>query len=354
MQEIKSKGYSIFIGNRSLYKLDQLIKSSQYSRIFILCDENTFTHCLPELLYKCPSLHESELLEIESGEESKSLAICNDLLKSLSESKADRKSLLLNLGGGVIGDLGGFTASIYQRGIDFIQVPTTLLAMADSSVGGKTGVDLDGIKNQVGTFSNPKGVFIFFGFLHTLNHRELISGFAEIIKVALISDVKLFDSLSRTKSINSNSVVKFIERSVLIKNGIVESDPNEKSIRRSLNFGHTIGHALESYFLSTTNHLLHGEAVALGMLAESFISLKMGMISPVEFKKVESLLQKFYKNQNLPIPNEQKIFDLLKHDKKIESDKLNFTLLKGIGKSKINCLVSDELISESLNYLWTE
>jgi 3-dehydroquinate synthase len=354
MQEIKSDGYSVFVGNRSISRLNQFIKSSGYSKVFILCDENTFNHCLPDLLYSCASLHESELLEIESGEASKNLAICNDLLKSLSESKADRKSLLLNLGGGVIGDLGGFTASIYLRGIDFIQVPTTLLAMSDSSVGGKTGVDLDGIKNQIGTFSNPAAVFIYPKFLQTLNERELISGFAEIIKIALINDKKLFTSVSRLNSINSKSVIRFIDKSISIKNKIVKKDPREKNIRRALNFGHTIGHALESYYLSSNNQILHGEAVALGMIAEAFISYRLNLISKPEFKRIESIIKKFFGNQNLPKPILQKLFNLLNYDKKNQSGKINFTLLNGIGSCKINCIVSDELISESVNFLWNE
>ena len=353
-KQIKSAGYSIYIGQESLQNLDRHIKKSKYSKIFILCDENTFTHCLPELLYRCDSLHEAELLEIESGEENKQLSICGDLLRSLSESNADRKSLLLNLGGGVIGDLGGFTASIYKRGIDFVNVPTTLLAMADASVGGKTAVDLDGIKNQIGLFSSPQGVFIYTGFLQTLPQRELLAGLAEIIKVALIADADLFDSILRIKKLNSQNLEYLIQKAVAIKNSIVKKDPLEKSIRQALNFGHTVGHALESFYMTTQNALLHGEAVALGMIAESCIAFKSDMISFSHFQKIQKIIQKFFGENKIPPPDVDAVFRWMKHDKKSQYGEIKFTLLSGPGKSKIECTVSHALVLDSFRFLWPQ
>ena len=351
---IKSAGYEIHLGSESLQKLDGFLSKKKYSKIFILCDGNTFNHCLPELLYQCSALHEAELLEIESGEENKNLNICADLLRSLSESEADRRALLLNLGGGVIGDLGGFTASVYKRGIDFLNVPTTLLAMADASVGGKTGVDLDGIKNQIGVFRNPSAVFIYPSFLETLLERELLSGFAEIIKSALIADEEFFTSISKLKKISSKNLLKYIQRSVEIKNEIVKKDPFEKSIRKSLNFGHTIGHALESFYLKTSTSLLHGEAVALGMLTEAYLSKKLNFISSLELIKIQKVIHRFYGLENIPVPDMDALLNLMRQDKKNQDGKIKFSLMQGIGKSKIDIDVPADLILESINTLWPE
>ncbi|MFN6038329.1 MAG: 3-dehydroquinate synthase [Bacteroidota bacterium] len=351
---IKSTGYEIHLGAQSLHKLDSFLTKKKYSKIFILCDENTFNHCLPELLYQCSALHEAELLEIESGEENKNLNICADLLRSLTESEADRRALMLNLGGGVIGDLGGFTASVYKRGIDFINVPTTLLAMADASVGGKTGVDLDGVKNQVGVFSNPSAVIIYPRFLETLPERELLSGFAEIIKSALIADEKFFTSLSKLRKISAKNLLKYIQRSVEIKNDIVKKDPTEISVRKALNFGHTIGHALESFYLKTSTSLLHGEAVALGMLAEAYLSKKLNFISSQELIKIQKVIHRFYGFEHFIVPDMNALLQLMKQDKKNQDGKIKFSLLQGIGKSKIDCEVPIDLILESINTLWPE
>ena len=224
MKTISANGYKVMIGGEALAELDGFLNKKKYSSIFILGDENTFRFCLPELLYQCSALHEANLLEVESGEQSKSLQVATDLLKTLTESGADRKSLVLNLGGGVIGDLGGFVASIYMRGIDFIQVPTSLLAMADSAVGGKTGIDFEGLKNQLGTIRQPAGVFIFPGFLHSLPLSQLYSGFAEIIKAGLIGDKNLFLKLARLKKLLPVNAEKIIFRAVEIKNDVVKTE----------------------------------------------------------------------------------------------------------------------------------
>ena len=240
MKEIKADNYSVWIGENSISKLDV----SQYSKIGILVDENTKEFCLPLL----SEIKKSVIIEIKSGEENKNIDSCNLIWEALTKNCFDRNSLLINLGGGVIGDMGGFCASTYKRGIEFIQIPTSLLAMVDASVGGKLGVDFNGLKNQVGLFSNPKSVIINPKFLETLPEDELRSGFAEVVKHALIVDKNLWNHL-KNNPFQDLYWEEIIESSVQIKNKIVMSDPKEKGERKKLNFGHTFGHAIESYYL---------------------------------------------------------------------------------------------------------
>jgi len=264
VKEIKSDNYSIWLGENSLSKLD----ISGYSKVAILVDENTKRNCLPKL----PQLENSIIIEVTSGEINKSISSCNYIWEQLSEHNFDRDSLLINLGGGVIGDMGGFAASTYKRGIDFIQVPTTLLAMVDASVGGKLGVDFNGLKNQIGLFNNPESVLIFPEFLETLPENQLKSGYAEVVKHALISDNNLWEKIISVP-FNEMNWGEIIETSINIKNKIVLSDPYEKGERKKLNFGHTFGHAVESYYLEKGTPILHGEAVLMGILLEVEMSL---------------------------------------------------------------------------------
>ena len=240
MKEIKSDNYSIWLGGNSLSKLD----ISGYSKVAILVDENTKRDCLPKL----PQFENPIIIEIKSGEENKNINTCNFIWEQLTAQHFDRNSLLINLGGGVIGDMGGFAASTYKRGIDFIQIPTTLLAMVDASVGGKLGVDFNGLKNQIGLFNNPESVLIFPEFLETLPENQLKSGFAEVVKHALISDKNLWEELTST-TFDKLNWEAIILTSIQIKNNIILSDPFEKGNRKKLNFGHTFGHAVESYYL---------------------------------------------------------------------------------------------------------
>lgn len=351
LKKISSVGYSVCIGSDSLLELNRFIRKQKYSRIFILCDENTFRLCLPELMNECEALHEAELLEIESGEEHKNLEIVKDLLAALTDAGADRHSLLLNLGGGVVSDMGGFIASIYKRGFDFVNVPTTLLSMADASVGGKTGVDFKGLKNHIGTFAQPKGVFVFPDFLHSLPKRELLSGLAEVLKAGLICDADFFAAVTRLKNLKPQKSVEILYRSVTIKNNIVKKDPEEKNIRKALNFGHTIGHALETASLSTPQPLLHGEAVALGMLAEARISCDMQYISSVELRKIANGLARFFPGLKAPVTDAGLLIDLMRQDKKNREGNINFVLLNKLGKYRIDCVVPEALVVKSLHEL---
>ena len=252
MKEIKAIDYSIWIGENSLSKFG----ISTYSKVAILVDENTKRDCL----HKLPKIENAIIIEIKSGEEYKNISTCNFIWEQLTINNFDRNSLLINLGGGVIGDMGGFCAATYKRGLDFIHIPTTLLAMVDASVGGKLGIDFKGFKNQIGLFNNPKAVLISPEFLETLAESELKSGFSEVVKHALISDNSLWVKLKNTPFTDFDWG-DIIDTNVQIKNKIVLADPFEKGERKKLNFGHTFGHAIESYYLEKGTPISHGEAV---------------------------------------------------------------------------------------------
>ena len=329
MKEIKSDDYIIWMGNNSLSKLDV----SSYSKIAILVDENTKRDCL----YKLPKIEKSLIIKIPSGEENKNISTCSVIWEKLTESQLDRNSLLINLGGGVIGDMGGFCASTYKRGIDFIQIPTTLLAMVDSSVGGKLGVDFKDLKNQIGVFNNPKSVLIDPEFLKTLPEKELKSGFAEVVKHALIADKDLWCKIISTPFANLDWQ-EIITISVDIKNNIVLSDPLENGQSKKLNFGHTYGHAIESYYLEKGTPILHGEAVFMGMILE----IDLSSISEVEKQEIKNFI---LSNFSLPFtPKKSDILSNLVNDKKNKEGKINFSLLNKIGDGSIDHLFSiDEL-----------
>jgi len=344
---IQTDGYSIVIGSDALSIFDSYLKE-HYSgcKKIILVDENTRQHCLPFLEIK-----NTELLEIESGEENKNIHTCAQLWKNLINLKAERDSLLINLGGGVVCDIGGFTASTFKRGIDFVHIPTTLLAQADASLGGKTGVDVVELKNQVGVFSNPKAVFIFPQFLDTLDELQLRSGFAEIIKHALIRDKILWNVLQSTDFNNVRGLEDVISRSLQIKNDIVMKDPFEKGLRRILNFGHTIGHAVESVSLmQRKNQLLHGEAVAIGMICEAYLSYKINGLAENELHTITKIILSIFKSYSLSKEQNQQLIGFMQSDKKNKRGEFHFTLLKTIGEADIDHSCSQELIVESLDY----
>ena len=263
MKEIVSSNYSVWIGEDSLSKLDIL----SYSKVAILVDENTKRDCL----HKLPKIDSHIIIEVKSGEQNKTISTCNYIWEKLTENQFDKNSLLINLGGGVIGDMGGFCASTFKRGIHFIQIPTTLLSMVDASIGGKLAIDFKNFKNQIGLFNNPKTVLIYPEFLDTLPKKILKSGFSEVVKHALIADRDLWNNIS-SKRFEDLDWLKIITTSVSIKNNIVLSDPYEIDMRKKLNFGHTYGHAIESFYLKKGTPVLHGEAVFAGMILETQLS----------------------------------------------------------------------------------
>jgi len=329
VKEIKSSDYSVWIGDHSLSRLN----IAAYSKIAILVDENTKRDCFPKL----QKLENSIVIEIKSGEEYKNINSCNFIWEQLTKHNFDRNSLLINLGGGVIGDMGGFCASTYKRGIDFVQIPTTLLSMVDASVGGKIGVNFNQLKNQIGLFNNPKSVLINPNFLETLPENQLKSGFAEVVKHALISDNNLWKQLMST-TFDSLDWGNIIETSVQIKNKIVSLDPFEKGERKKLNFGHTFGHAIESFYLEKETPILHGEAVFMGMILETEIS----NLSKEQKNEIKSYI---LSNFLLPYtPKKNNLHKFLINDKKNKDEKINFSLLNKIGSCTIDNLFStDEL-----------
>ena len=349
MQTIKAATYPIHFQQKGYQELEKLLSEKKYSTLFILVDENTKEHCYPRFLAKLNTLLSIKIIEIESGEIHKNLKTCVSVLNSITDFGGDRKSLLITLGGGVITDLGGFVASCFKRGIDFINIPTTLLSMVDASVGGKTGVDLGVLKNQIGLFANPQMVIIDDVYLDTLAARELTSGMAEIIKHGLIYDTKLFNQVKEFKKQYINNL---IYRSIEIKNEVVLQDPKEKSLRKILNYGHTLGHAIESFYLESDEkeNLTHGEAISIGMICESYISNKLLNFSTNKVTEIKETILSIFPKITLQESDFLAILDLLKHDKKNLSGDVNFVLLYDFEDYKIDCKVSQELIIASLIY----
>jgi 3-dehydroquinate synthase len=329
---------------------DEHIHLSDYSSIFVLVDENTRKDCLPIL---DAALNRKMIpIEIQSGEEHKTIETCTSVWSSLLSNRADRKSLCINLGGGVIGDLGGFCAATFMRGMDFIQIPTTVLAMADASVGGKLGVDFKHAKNYVGLFQSPLLVWIDPIFLNTLPKRHIFNGMAEIIKHGLIEDRKLFESITSHPDWADDDFdwINILHHSTEIKSAIVTRDQKERGERKKLNFGHTIGHAVESAFLEQQGDLLHGEAVIIGMIAEAYLSTIVCGLPSGELDMISKQLLKHYSKVSLNAIDPLLIVEKVHQDKKKRGDQVDFTLLKSIGHGSINQSVPDDLLWESLNY----
>lgn len=348
MKEYNLKDYSIYSGTDVIdFLLQQLIEKS-YTQVFILVDEQTERHCLP-ILNK--TLFDVKVIKIVSGEVNKSLLSLQQIWDELMKHNADKSSVLINLGGGVIGDIGGFAAATYKRGIDFTNVPTTLLAMVDSSIGGKLGFDYGDIKNAIGVIQNPADVYIYPEFLKTLDERELRNGFAEIIKHGLIADDDYWNKIQGLETFDWRSLATLINGSVKIKQNIVKKDPFEKGLRKVLNFGHTIGHAIEAYsLLNDKKPLKHGEAIAVGMICEAFLSKEYGALSGKELKQISEFILKHFPKYSLRNILSPELIRFMRHDKKNNSELINFTLLKRIGKAVPDYNCTDQQISLALNY----
>ncbi|WNM18390.1 3-dehydroquinate synthase [Flavobacterium capsici] len=352
MQSIKANDYSIHFLQNSYQYLNEQIEKVNYSTIFILVDSNTNEYCLPYFLPYLETTKPIEIIEIEAGEEQKNIETCVEIWKILTELGGDRKSLIINLGGGVITDIGGFVASTFKRGIDFINIPTSLLAMVDASVGGKNGVDLGSLKNQIGVINVPKMVLIDTEYLANLPQNEMRSGLAEMLKHGLIYDKNYWEKFIDLSKIDLADLDQLIHRSVEIKNEIVSQDLTENGIRKSLNFGHTLGHAIESYFLENPEKktLLHGEAIAVGMILESYISYRKNLISETDLEHIKKTLLNYFEKVNFEEKDIQPILDLLIHDKKNEYGKVQFCLLNSIGKTIYNQEADNELINKAFQY----
>jgi 3-dehydroquinate synthase len=352
MNSIATKTYTVHFNTKAYTELNNYLENNKFSKIFILVDTNTHDNCLAKFMAQLQTKIIIEIIEIDAGEQNKTIDTCVGVWNALSDLGADRKSLILNLGGGVVTDLGGFVACTFKRGIKYINIPTSLLAMVDASVGGKTGVDLGAIKNQVGVISSGDMVIIDTSYLDTLPQNQMKSGLAEMLKHGLIVDKNYFDKLIDLSKLTLNDLDELIHESIEIKKTVVAKDPLEQNERKHLNFGHTLGHAIESYFLShpEKEELLHGEAIAIGMILECFISAEILNLPKQDLEYITKAIKSIYKPVTINSSDYDAIIDLLKYDKKNEHGNINFVLLDGIGKPKIDCLVDNELIVKSFEY----
>jgi 3-dehydroquinate synthase len=346
-QPTERLAYPIVIGSGILSQINSYFDLKNYSKAHVLYDAN-LEKSLALINFTDWGINVTSSA-IAGGESAKSLSTLEQILQVFSVNKLDRQSLIINLGGGMLGDLGGFAASIYMRGIDFIQVPTTLLAQVDASVGGKVAINFNGIKNLLGSFQQPKLVLIDVATLSTLPRRELNSGFAEIVKHALIYDIDFVSALESLdpRALSEESLVALIKKNCLIKAAIVAQDPHEKGLRKILNFGHTIGHAIESLSAKSISPLLHGECVALGMLAEAHIALQRGALTNSDVKRIKELLLHFDLPTKLThaISSEQAL-DIITHDKKNSSGKILCALVQKLG----SCSAVVEVTASELHH----
>ena len=334
----------IKIGNAKEFLLEY-ISHSNFSKIGILVDENTKISCLNKLKDSLDfNYHE---IEIKSGEENKNLQTCSNVWGILTKLNFDRKSLIINLGGGVICDLGGFVASTYKRGIQFINIPTTLLGQVDASVGGKLGIDFNNYKNQIGIFREPNLIIVDPEFLASLPKRELRSGFAEVIKHCIIRDEKKLDQI-----LNSNweksDWLEIVKHSIKIKSKVVNEDMKEDGPRKILNFGHTIGHAIETTYINKENRFLHGEAISIGIICEAYLSHKLNKLSTIDLNKIVDIIKSIFGNNTIGYFEE--IVRNAYHDKKNIDDKIRTCILNKIGHCEYDHEISPNHIIESLEY----
>lgn len=331
--------------------LKEKIKSKDFNSVFVLVDENTDKHCLDIFINKS-SIEEYNKIIIKAGEENKNIDTCIQIWKELNLQKADRKSLLINLGGGVLTDIGGFVASTYLRGIKFINVPTTLLGMVDAAHGGKTGIDFLNLKNQIGVFSMPIDVILDSTYLKTLSKEEYLNGYAEVFKHSFLSDS---EEISFNSLINLDffkDVDFIIKKYSEVKNRIVKIDKYESDIRKVLNLGHTIGHALESYSHISNNikTLKHGEAIIVGLITELYISAIQNNFPLITVDKLKEISSKYFEKINLSDDQLEQIFDLMIFDKKNNNGMVYFVLLDKNGKPLTDQKVEKKVFVDAFDY----
>lgn len=337
---------NVHIGSITQDYFAELIEQYDPTQIIAIVDENTAPYL--EELHLITDIN-IDAIQIPSGEMHKNIQTVAAIWKDLTDNRFRRDGLVINLGGGVITDMGGFAAATYKRGVDFINIPTTLLAMVDAAIGGKTGIDFFDFKNQIGLIKEARAVFCDVTFLQTLPREELMSGFAEVLKHGLIADSKYFDYCTYT-DFDKLKWEKVVQGSIRIKEGIVVQDPNEKGTRKLLNFGHTIGHAIESLRLEQGKPVLHGFAVVAGMLIETKIAFEKEMINEHYFTKITNALDKLYERITISDQEIPLFIDKMKNDKKNNNDQINFTLLDGLGSAIYDQTASDEEIKMAIKW----
>ena len=355
MLEFQLNNSSISVGNLENTAFQELITTTyENSRKVIIVDENTHDCCLEYVITAFASLEEAEVMLLPAGEENKVMEVCFQVWQALSEYGISRKDLIINLGGGMVTDMGGFMASVFKRGVDFIHIPTSLLGMVDASIGGKTGIDMGPYKNQLGTFADPKAIFIDPRFLHSLPSEEIINGFAEMMKHALIADAEHWTILQEIRPellLEQDDLIELIANSVRIKSEIVEKDPIEKGPRKLLNFGHTIGHGIEGYFLENEAPIAHGHAVALGILTESYLSFKAGGLTSEELSRIISAVVTNFAAVNIDEIARKRILELMYNDKKNSGNRILGVLLQGIGSAVWDQEYQEMDVLEALMFL---
>jgi 3-dehydroquinate synthase len=326
--------------------LKSFLDQKKYSKIAVLTDENTFQHCYPLV---SPVLQGHEVITVKSGEEHKNLETSALIWQALTDQGLDRHSAVVVIGGGVLGDMGGFCAATYKRGIDFILISTTLLSQVDSSIGGKLGIDFNHFKNHIGVFQLPALTLLNSGFLKTLPKAELRSGFAEIIKHTLISDEQMWNEI-KDRAFEKQDWDKLTRHSVAFKSYVVTEDPKEKGLRKILNAGHTIGHALESHLLNSGNKVLHGEAIAAGLIAEAYIATQRDLLSQQALEEITRYIVNVFGKTRVNPGEDEIIIQLALQDKKNRGNKILCVLLEGIGKARWDCEISAEEVKGALSF----
>lgn len=341
-----------FISNDIVKRLEQTIEPWTSENIFILTDINTRVKCLPKL-FGSEKIKNSHHITIPAGDDKKNVESLQQIWQYLSENGATRKSLMINLGGGMITDIGGFAAATFKRGIDYINVSTTLLGAVDAATGGKTGINFLGFKNEIGAFAPAKEVLIDVDFFKTLDNKNIRSGFAEMLKHALISTKKDWNDALRfdMENVDYNALTSLLKRNIEIKENIVEADPKEQGIRKALNLGHTFAHAMETWSYTSGNPVLHGYAVAWGLVCELYLShIKLGFPKE-ELLKLKYFVKEHYGTYNCGCNDYENLLELMKHDKKNERKEINFTLLSDVGEVVINQTATKEEIIECFDFL---
>lgn len=343
--------HPIALGGGALQALQDSLAAAEPTALFVLGDENTLRHALPELLARVPALRTAETIGVPPGEASKSMAVCHDIWLHLTGRAADRQAVLVCLGGGVVTDLGGFIAGTYKRGIRCAHVPTSLMGMVDAAIGGKAGIDLGGVKNVVGVFHDPLGVFVHVPFLKSLGKRELLNGVAEMVKHGLVRDAAHYEALREAPLHDLDALAPLVERSAAIKAEVVREDPREGGPRKLLNFGHTIGHGIEAFsWEGGQRALLHGEAVALGMVCEAWLSWRLGLLPREASDRIAAHLLGLYRPFALQGDEDHRIIELMRNDKKNSGGQFRFTLLTGIGSAQVDAAVTAAQVQEALEH----
>lgn len=327
-------------------EIQQFLSGKSYSQVVVVTDENTTRYCYP-IIKNC--LPEHSLIETKSGEEHKNLQTCSFLWEQMTSLQLDRHAVMIVLGGGVLGDMAGFCAATYKRGIDFILIPTTLLSQVDSSIGGKLGIDFHNYKNHIGVFQQPVLTLLSSNFLDTLPENELRSGYSEVIKHVLISDAILWEEI-RHKDLTNQNWDKLIQHSVEFKYSVIEKDPKEKGLRKILNAGHTIGHALESYLLENSRKVMHGEAIAAGLIAEGFIAKEKGLITKELLEQMQTHISNTHKKLIFSEAELDAIAEKALQDKKNKGNEILCVLQEGAGRAGWDYKISLQDVKRALTF----